>query len=582
MNAYSIVHDAAARSSASRELNAAVDAGRLLLWSAFGFSLFVNLLALTSPLFMMQVYDRVLGSGSEPTLLALFVLVAGLYFAMGLLDWLRGRLMARAGARLQSRLDARVFSIGLQRALMPAERISPNTALRDLEAVQQFLSGPGTFALFDAPWILIYIFAVFLLHFELGVFVSCSALVLLALAFLNEIWTRKVQAQVTGAASQAEKTSESLRQSAEVVRALGMGEAARRLWARWRGEALTAQIRYSDRAGVMQAISKTLRQFLQSAVLAYGAWLALRGEISPGGIIAASILMGRALAPIDQAIGYWRPFLRARQAWAMLRVHLAAIPAVALMSLPAAKGALTVRGLAVAAPGSRAPLIQGVSFNLFAGQSLGVIGPSASGKSTLAKALVGVWPPLMGELRLDGAMLDQWAPDALGAQIGYLPQETTLFAGSVMQNIARFAENHDPKAVLKAAQIAGAHDLILKLPNGYDTEIGEGGGQLSGGQRQRIGLARALYGDPALLILDEPNAHLDAEGEEALVAAIEATKAEGRSVVVMAHRLSAIRVCDLLLMLRAGKPVAFGPRDEVLRKLTVDGGQLAQQRPGVS
>ena len=529
---------------------------------------------------MMQVYDRVLGSGSEPTLLALFVLVAGLYFAMGLLDWLRGRLMARVGARLQSRLDARVFSVGLQRALMPAERMRPNTALRDLEAVQQFLSGPGPFAFFDAPWIPIYLFAVFLLHFELGVFVSCSALVILALAFLNETWTRKAQAQATGAASQAEKTSESLRQSAEAVRALGMGEAALRLWARWRGEALTAQIRYSDRAGAMQTISKTLRQFLQSAVLAYGAWLAIRGAMSPGGIIAASILMGRALAPIDQAIGHWRPFLRARQGWASLKAHLAAIPAAPPpMPLPAAKGAVTARGLAVAAPGSRAPLIQGVGLDLPAGQALGVIGPSASGKSTLAKALAGVWPPLMGELRLDGAMLDQWAPDALGAQIGYLPQEATLFAGSVMQNIARFAENPDPQAVLKAAQIAGAHDLILKLPNGYDTEIGEGGGQLSGGQRQRIGLARALYGDPALLILDEPNAHLDAEGEEALVAAIEATKADGRSVVVMAHRPSAIRACDLLLMLRDGKPVAFGPRDEVLRKVTAGGGQVAQLRP---
>lgn len=553
---------------ANSELADAVAAGKQLLWSAFGYSLFVNLLGLTSPLFMLQIYDRVLASGSIPTLVALFVLLTGLYITMALLDWLRGRLLARAGARLQARLDARVFSAALTRALVQSERMKPNMALRDLESIQQFLSGPGPFALFDAPWVPIYVGAIFFLHAELGWFVSIAAVVILALTVLNNWLTSKTQRAATGAAAQAEKTSESLRQSAETVRALGMGAAALGSWKRWRTEALDAQIRYSDRAGAMQTLIKYLRQFLQSAVLAYGAWLAIRGELSAGGIIAGSILMGRALAPIDHAMAHWATFLRARQGWGSLKAHLIAIPpATDPMPLPPARGALSARGLAVAAPGSRDPIIQGVGFALAPGQALGVIGPSASGKSTLAKAMAGVWAPMMGELRLDGATLDQWAPDDLGAQIGYLPQDATLFAGTVEQNISRFMSNADPQAVLRAAQIAGAHELILKLPEGYASQIGEGGGQLSGGQRQRIGLARALYGNPALLILDEPNAHLDAEGEESLVAAIEATKAAGRSVVVMAHRPSAIRACDLLLMLRDGRPVAYGPRDEVLHKV---------------
>jgi ATP-binding cassette subfamily C protein len=556
------------QSKTASEFQAAVTSSRKLLWSAFGFSLFVNILMLTSPLFMMQVYDRVLASGSIPTLLALLILVSGLYLTMGLLDWIRGRLMARSGARLQSNLDGGLFSISLKMALKPSERTKPNSLLKDLESVQQFLSGPGVFGYFDVPWIPIYLFAVFLLHPELGVFVTIAATIIFIVAVLGARFTSKMQSEATNTAAQAEKTAEMMRQSAQTVKALGMGEAALRMWQELRLKALTMQINYSDRSGAIQNFSKIFRQFLQTAVLAYGAWLAIRGDMSPGSIMAGSILMGRALSPIDQAIGHWQPFLRARQGWLSLKEFMENVPDEPKpMELPPAQGNLSANNLVVGPPGTRTPLIQGVNFELPAGSVLGVIGPSASGKSTFARALVGAWAPLAGELRLDGATLDQWESDALGKQIGYLPQDPTLFTGTIAQNISRFDEKTDTQAILRAAQIAGAHELILKLPDGYESDIGEGGAQLSGGQRQRIGLARALYGDPALLVLDEPNAHLDSEGEATLMRAIQVTKAAGHSTVIMAHRPNAIQVCDSLLVFNEGVMVDFGPRDDVLRKV---------------
>ncbi len=557
---------------------------RSAFWSAKGLfvvaavmSFFVNLLMLTGPLFMLQVYDRVLASGSLPTLQALFVLVAGLFIVMGLLDFLRGRVLANAGARFQALLDGRAFEATMQTALVPDERSKPATALRDLESIQQFLSGPAPYSFFDAPWTPIYVAVIFVLHPMLGWFSVGAAILLFTIAFLNQSMTIKPEIESRQATATAEKFSESVRREAEAVRALGMIETTKAQWGKQRGEALVAQMTHSGRAGFFQAMSKSLRLFLQSAILAVGAYLAVKNEISPGVMIAGSILMGRALAPIDQAIAQWRMFIRARQASRSLEQFFATTPVTQpKTALPDPDARLTVENIAVSPPGTRQPIVRGVSFDVKPGEAVGVIGPSASGKSTLARALVGIWPALAGEIRLDGATLDQWSEADFGRLIGYLPQDVGLFTGSVARNIARLQEDADPRGIVLAAERAGAHEMILKLPNGYDTEIGEGGAQLSGGQRQRIGLARALFGDPPLLVFDEPNANLDAEGEQSLIHAIRQAKERGRAVIVMAHRPSAIAVCDRLLVMRDGAPVAFGPRDEVLKQTTTSHGQITE------
>lgn len=551
------------------EFRSAFWAARGLFIVAAIFSCFVNILMLTGPLFMLQVYDRVLASGSIETLIALFLLVAGLFAMMGLLDFLRGRILSNAGARFQSLLDGRVFEGTMRRALIPAERVRPAGAMRDLESIQQFLSGPAPFAFFDAPWTPLYIAVIFMLHPYLGWFAVGAGVLLFFIALLNQSMTAAPEIEARKAAMESEKFSESVRREAETVRALGMLGTATKLWGKQRGEALDAQMRHSLRGGFFQAVSKSLRLFLQSAILALGAWLAVKGEISPGVMIAGSILMGRALAPIDQAISQWRVFVRARRGSKSLEEFFASTPvAEQRTTLPTPAARLQVTGLAIGPPGTRTPLIRNVSFDVKPGEAVGVIGPSAAGKSTLARALVGIWPPFAGEIRLDGATLDQWSEGELGKLIGYLPQDVGLFAGTVAQNIARLTENPDEREIVQAAERAGAHETILKLANGYDTEIGEGGGQLSGGQRQRVGLARALFGDPPLLVFDEPNANLDAEGEASLVNAIQGAKERQRAVIVMAHRPSAIAVCDRLLVMRDGVPQAFGPRDEVLQQTT--------------
>ncbi len=555
---------------------------RKAFWSARGlfivagiFSCFVNLLMLTGPMFMLQVYDRVLASGSQETLVVLFALVAGLFLIMGVLDFLRSRILANAGARFQAMLDGRVFDGVLRRALAPAERARPAAALRDLESIQQFLSGNAPFAFFDAPWVPIYLGAIFLFHPLLGAFALAAAIVLFLIALLNQIMTAQPEIDSRTAAAESEKFSESMRREAETVRALGMGDAARGRWGEMRGKALGAQMQHSTRAGFFQTFSKTFRMFLQSAILALGAWLAVKQEISPGVMIASSILMGRALAPVDQAIANWRVFIRARRGARALQEFFAVTPVSdQKTTLPEPKPKLKISGLAVAPAGERTPIIRGISFDVQPGEAVGVIGPSASGKSTLARALVGVWPPLAGEIRFDGATLDQWSDTELGRRIGYLPQDVGLFAGTIAQNIARLSPDMNEGEVVQAAQRGGAHRMIVGLPNGYDTEIGEGGGQLSGGQRQRVGLARALYGDPPLLIFDEPNANLDAEGEATLVQAIRDAKERGSAVIVMAHRPSAIAACDKLLVMKDGQQQAFGPRDEILRQTTTNHAQV--------
>lgn len=561
---------------------------RSAFWSARGlfiaaaiFSMAVNLLMLTGPLFMLQIYDRVLASGSTETLVALFLLMGGLFAAMAVFDYIRGRILARSGARLQALLDERAFTASLRRAVASGERSQPNTALRDLESVSSFLAGPAPGAFFDAPWTPIYLAVIFVLHWRLGLLALGSVAILILLAILNEWATARPETANRLAQARAEKTAESLRQNAEAVRALGMRGAATAKWLEHRGEALLAQMRLSDRGGGFQAASKALRLFLQSAMLALGALLAIRGETGAGAMIASSILMGRALAPIDQMIGQWRGFVRARKGAASLSEMLRATPAPRRrVQLPEPRGLLSLRGLACGPLGQRAPTLRGVTLDIAPGEAVGVIGPSAGGKSTLARAAAGVWPPMAGEVRLDGAELSQWDEEALGARIGYLPQDVSLFAGTVAANISRLAQTPDEAAIVQAAQRAGAHEMILKLPHGYDTEIGESGAQLSGGQRQRIGLARALYGDPPLLVLDEPNAHLDAEGEQSLVTAIREAKARGKALLVMAHRPSAIAACERLLVLREGAPQDYGPTEEVLKRATSNHAQVTRLRMG--
>ncbi len=565
------------------EFRAAFWSARSLFIIAAVFSFFVNLLMLTGPLFMLQVYDRVLASGSIPTLQALFLLVGGLFVMMGLLDFLRGRILANAGARFQALLDGRVFEGTMRTALIPGERAKPATAMRDLESIQQFLSGPAPYAFFDAPWTPVYLAVIFALHPTLGWFSVAAAIFLLSIAALNQITTLKPEIESRKATAESEKFAESIRREAEAVRALGMIDTAKKFWGQRRGAALEAQMRHSARAGLFQAMSKALRLFLQSAILAVGAYLAVQQLITPGAMITASILMGRALAPIDQAISQWRMFVRARQGSKSLQQFFATTPVLQQKTaLPAPAARLTVKDVAVAAPGMRTPIVRGIKFDVQPGEAVGVIGPSASGKSTLARALVSIWQPVSGEIRLDGATLDQWSEADFGKLVGYLPQDVGLFNGTVASNIARLQENADESEIVLAAERAGAHDVILKLPNGYDTEIGEGGAQLSGGQRQRVGLARALFGDPPLLVFDEPNANLDAEGEQSLIHAIRQAKERGRAVIVMAHRPSAIAICDRLLVMRDGTQQAFGERDEILKQTTRNHGQVTQMtRPPV-
>ncbi len=534
------------------------------------FSLVINLLMLAGPLYMMQVYDRVLASRSYSTLVALTVLVVGLLCFMGLLEVIRSRVLVRVGGRIDARLGGRVFDALIRRSL-----VSPNAEasqpLSDLKTLREFLSGTGPFAFFDAPWLPIYLGVIFLLHPLLCLVAAVGAALLFTIALVNELRTRKPQAEAGEQNARASAIASAGRRNAEVVGAMGMAGGLRRLWAARNDLALVQLARASDRAGTMTAMSKTLRLILQSAILGVGAALVIEQAVSAGAMIAASIIMGRALAPVEQAIGNWRGFIGARAAYRRLDALLHEVPLPPQpLALPLAEKRLDVDGIFAGPPGATRPVVSGISFSLEGGEALGVIGPSAAGKSTLARLLVGVWPPQRGSVRLDGASLDQWDTETLGRQVGYLPQDVELFAGTIAENIARFDEDADADAVIAAAQAAGVHDMILHLPDGYETEIGEGGVNLSGGQRQRLGLARALYRDPILVVLDEPNSNLDAEGDQSLTDAIRGMKERGQIVVVMTHRPSAIDAVDKILVINGGQQQAFGAKEEILRPAARD------------
>ena len=559
------------------ELALARAQSRKALAAAVLFSIFVNLLMLTSPLYMLQVYDRVLVSRSQETLLALSLLATFLFLVMGVLDHARARVMARIGARLQARLDARVLSAAFRRLAVAPQDTAALAAQRDLDALARFWASPVLLALFDAPWTPIFAAAIFVFHPWLGWLAISGGVFLIGVSWINQRSTEAPLNAASLASLTSDRQAENLKSESELIQALGMTGAAFQRWQVTRTRALTQGLTASDTAGRWSVLTKTFRLFLQSAMLGLSAWLVLRGELSAGAMIASSILMGRALQPIEQAVGQWPVVTRAAQARARLADLLTRTPPPALRTkLPRPKAVLEVQGLTVVPPGSSAPVLRGVSFTVQPGQALGVIGTSGSGKSSLARALIGVWRPSAGRIRLDGATLDQYDPDALGSYTGYLPQRVTLFDGTIADNIARLQTGADPARIIAAARAAAAHDLILQLPDGYDTPISTMGSRLSGGQIQRIGLARALYGDPVILILDEPNSNLDNDGSLALNEAIRAAKSAGCAVLIMAHRPAAIQECDLLLVMKDGAVSAFGPRDAILRDMVKNASDITK------
>jgi len=553
-------------SKPAAELRQALLALRGAFLGVGAFSACINLLLLAPAIYMLQVYDRVLSSHNELTLVMLSLILVGLYVLYAALESVRSLVLVRVGIRLDQALDERVFDASFERGLRGA---SGNAAqgLGDLQTLRQFLTGNGIFAFFDAPWAPLYLLVIAAFHPLLGLVTLLGMLGLVALNWLthrvtHEPLTQAQKLSVQGAA----QVNNSLR-NAEVIEAMGMLANLRARWFGRQAQVLRLQARASDRAGSLAAGSRFLRLTLQSVALGLGAFLVLDGKMTPGMMVAGSILAGRALAPVDLLIGSWRGFLSARDAYQRLGDLLAAFPArEAGLPLPVPRGEVQLEAVTAVPPGGRQPVLRNVSLQIAAGQVVGVVGPSGAGKSSLARLLVGVWPAAGGSVRLDGADVMHWDKARLGPYIGYLPQDVELFEGTIAENIARFGEV-DADRVIEAARLAGVHDMILHFPDGYDTQIGVGGAVLSGGQRQRIGLARAVHGLPVLIVLDEPNSNLDDLGEAALVQAIQALKAAGRTVVMITHRTNVLATVDNLLVLRDGQVLLYGPRDEMLARL---------------
>lgn len=556
-----------------------------LLWAALGefkstlisvgcFTALINILMLVPSIYMLQVYDRVLTSQNETTLWMLTLMVVGFFAYMGVLEAVRSFIVIRVGHRLEQRFNLNIYRAAFERNLRQGDGAA-GQALNDMTQVRQFVTGPALFAFFDAPWFPVYLAVILLFNVWLGVLASAGALLLVLLAVLNERLTQRPLAEASNLQQQSSSLAGSQLLNAESIQAMGMLGALRQRWFALHGRFLELQNRASDTSAVITATSKSLRLCLQSLVLGLGALLVIEGQMTPGMMIAGSILMGRVLAPIDQLIAVWKQWSGAHLAYKRLETLLQEHPEPPVpMSLPAPDGQLSIEQVSGGPPGRRVATVQQVSFALAPGEVLGVLGASGSGKSTLARLLVGVWQPLAGHVRLDGAELSQWDRDALGPHIGYLPQSIELLRGSIAENIARFGEL-DGHKVVEAARLAGVHELILRLPQGYDTRLGEGGGDLSGGQKQRIALARALYGSPCLIVLDEPNSNLDSLGEAALANAIVQLKALGRTVVLVTHRSAALAQADKLLVMNDGRVQAFGPARDILQAL----GQGTAQRP---
>lgn len=533
------------------------------------FSLFINMLMLLPAIYMLQVYDRVLASSSVSTLVALTVLVVALFIVMGLLEIARSWVLVRVSARLDMSLNERLFNAVFDAGLRSGHGQSIGSqALGDFTSLRQFLTGNGLFAFFDIPWIPIYLAVIFVLHPLLGWIGVFGLIVSSTLAAINEFATRKPLAAANLLSIQNNSLVAGNLRNAEVLEAMGMLGNVQGRWLKRHLELLKLQAIASDRAGALSNTSKVFRITLQSLILGAGAWLAIQHIITPGAMIAGSILLGRALAPVDLLIGTWKQFLSARSAYGRLRELLQNTPPrQRFMSLPSPKGHLGVEQLVIIPPGGTVPVLRGLSFDITAGETVGIIGPSAAGKTSLARAVLGIWPAYSGKVRLDGAAIGNWNREELGPYLGYLPQDIELMEGTVSENIARFGEI-DADAVVAAAQKAGVHEMILRLSQGYDTPIGQSGAVLSGGQRQRIGLARALYGSPCLLVLDEPNSNLDEPGEASLLSALGHLKRSGVTVLVITHRANLLQAVDRIMVLKEGLIHLFGPRDQVLAELT--------------
>lgn len=548
------------------------------------FSGVINLLALTGSMYMLQVYDRVIPSRSIPTLIGLTVLMLGLFVANGVLDMVRTRIMSRIGLKVDEALRDQVFNALQTVSLRGRVEGDGLQAIRDLDRVRSFLSGVGPTALFDLPWIPIYLVIIFALHPLMGWFSVAGAALLVVMTIATDLTSKGPSLKASQSGSVRLALASATSRNAEVIRAMGLGPQVLKRWIELNDSHLRDQIQASDAVSSMSVTSKVLRLLLQSGILGLGAYLVVFNEVSAGSIIAGSIIMSRALAPIETAIQHWRGFVEARQSARRLKTLLQAVgdDDHEMTELPAPQKMLSVESLSVAAPGQTKPTLVNVSFKLEAGDALGIIGPSGSGKSTLARALVGAWQPLRGAgaVRLDGAALDQWTPGALGRHIGYLPQDIQLFEGTVAQNISRLDPDASSEAIVAAAQDAGAHDLIVALPDGYQTKLGENGAGLSAGQRQRIALARALYGRPFFVVLDEPNSNLDSAGDVALSAAIKGIRERGGIAVVIAHRPSALAHIDKVMAMAAGQVQAFGPKEEVLRKVLAAVPAAPKPQPG--
>jgi len=532
--------------------------------SAIGFSMFINLLMLVPVIYMLQLYDRVVPTGNESTLLMLTVIMLFLLIILGALEWVRSQILVRVSTRLETLLNQRLFSVAFKQSLYTGGQRAPSQPLDDLTNLRQFMTGNGMFAFFDVPWVPFYLAVMFLFHPWYGWVGVLTAIILVIIAFINEKVTNKILSDANALARSGRSLVDANLRNAEVIEAMGMLTSIRQRWLEGTHKILALQSKASSKACLIGGLSKTIRLTSQSLILGLGAYLVIQQEITPGIMIAGAILLGRALAPIDLLIATWRGFVAARGQYKRLNELLIKIPEdEEKMALPEPQGRFDIEGAVIAPPDVKTAVIKGVSFTVEQGQSVAIIGPSGAGKSTLVRALLGVWPATNGKIRLDGADVFTWDREALGPYIGYLPQDIELFEGSISENIARFSEV-DPEQVVTAAKMADVHEMILRLPEGYDSVIGVSGGILSAGQRQRIGLARALYGNPAVVVLDEPNSNLDEQGEKALANALVRLKARNATVIIVTHRSNILSKVDNLLILKDGKLVAYGPREQVL------------------
>ena len=558
----------------ARDIDAALLRYRKLFWVIALFSGVINLLAVVPAIYMMQVFDRVMSSRNEMTLLLLTLMALGLFLLSSMVEWIRGQVMIRMSEGIDQDLGERIFGVAFQKSLKE-HNANPAQVMSDLNALRQFVTGSALISLLDLPWMPIFLIVTGLLHPWLGLFTLLGAMILFALAIWNENVTRKGLDEANQMSVQASRYVNSTLQNAEVIQAMGMLGNMQRRWAAMQQKLIAAQAGASDKGAAISTVTRLVRTAWQSLAMAVAMLLILEGQITGGVMMAAGFLIGKAMLPAEQAISSWKQLDGAKASYQRLCELLEEFPRpVPKMPLPAPTGALRIERLVVTPPGSNKPVINGIDLALNKGEVLAIIGPSASGKSSLARAMVGVWPSTHGSVRLDGAEISQWSREALGPYLGYLPQDIELFAGTVAENIARFAEVDSAK-VIEAATLAGIHAMILRFPHGYDTQLGPGGMGLSGGQKQRIGLARALYGQPPLIVLDEPNSNLDDAGEAALVAAIGQLRQAGSTVVLVTHRPSVLAVIDKLLVLQDGNQRMFGPRDQVLKALLPAGQQAS-------